>query len=310
MSQLITKHRPTAFKTIEGQDAAVKALSNIIGKKTSQTFLLSGPSGCGKTTLARIAAAKVGAGYQDILEVDAATFSGVERVREIQAHMLYRPVGGSASRAVIMDECHRLSAQAWDALLKGVEEPNPHVFWFFCTTNPSKVPKTIKTRCAAIDLKAVGGDALRRVIDRIVDREKLDVPDAVIDVVLREAHESPRQAIVNLSMVAGCTTGREARLVLRSVEETDATRELCAFLIKGGSWAKCMEIVARLEGENYEGVRIVVCNFFGAVLKNAKGDDKAIAALMVLENFSSTYNQAEGIAPLLKSIGRTLFSGE
>lgn len=310
MSQLIVKHRPTKFDYVEGQEAAIKALSNILAKKTSQTFLLSGGSGLGKTTLARICATTVGAQSQDILEIDAATFSGVDKVRDIQQHMAYRPVGGGASRACIIDECHRLSSQAWDALLKTIEEPSKHVYWFFCTTNVAKVPKTIKTRCSPIALKEVSDEGLRRVVERVIKREKLDVPEAVVDIVIREAGNSPRQAILNLSMVAGCETQREAKKILHSASESDATRDLCNFLLKGGSWSKAMEIVARLDGESYEGVRIIVCNYLGAVLKNAKSDNKAIRALMTLENWSQPYNQAEGIAPLLKSIGRTLFSGE
>jgi DNA polymerase III gamma/tau subunit len=310
VSQLIIKHRPAKFEQVAGQDAAIKALSGIIAKRTSQTFLFSGPSGCGKTTLARITASMVGAQKQDLLEVDAATFSGIDKVREIQQHMTYRPVGGSVARAALIDECHRLSAQAWDAFLKTIEEPQKNVYWLFLTTNPSKVPKTIKTRCSPITLKEVTNDDLRSVVERVIKREKLDTPEAVIDIVIREAGGSPRQAILNLSMVAECTTGKEAKKVLHSAAETDATRELCNLLMKGGSWAKAMAIVEQLAGENYEGVRIVVCNFLGAVLKNAKSDDRAIEILMTLENWSQPYNQAEGVAPLLKSIGRSLFSGD
>lgn len=311
MSQLIVKHRPTKMEYVEGQEAAVKALNNILAKKTSQTFLLAGDSGCGKTTMARIAATLVGAQPTDILEVDGATFSGIDRVRDIQQHMSYRPVGGGDSRVCIIDECHRLSANAWDALLKTIEEPMAGVHWFFLTTNPAKVPKTIKTRCSVITLKPVGADDLRKIVERVIRREKLEVPEAVIDVVIREANESPRQAIVNLSMVTGCTTGKEARKLLHSVVETDATRELCAFLLKGGSWAKAMEIVARLEAENnFEGVRIVVCNYLGAVLRNAKSDDRAADGLSLLDCWSAPYNQAEGIAPMLRSIGRSLLRGD
>lgn len=303
-------YRPRTWTHVVGQDVAVKALERIVTQRKAQAFLLTGPSGTGKTTLARIAAKDWGCARQGIMEIDAVTNSGVDHVRSIQEVLRYKAMGGEGRRAIIIDECHGLSRQAWDALLKAVEEPPEHVVWFFCTTNPAKVPATIKTRCTTIGLKLVDEARLTRLAKEVASEEGMKVSSEVLSVVTREANGSPRQMLVNLELCAGARDRREASDLLQRAAESDATLELCRYLMQGnGSWTAVGKIMAKLDGENPEGVRIIVCNYFGAVLKNAKGDKQAIAALRVLENFATPYNQSEGIAPLFMSVGRTIFAG-
>lgn len=308
MTALATKHRPLNFETVKGQDKAIKALKTVLDADTASTFLFSGPSGTGKTTLARITSAYLECD-KDLLEIDAASNSGVDKMREVMELMRYTPVGGNGGRAAIVDECHRLSGQAWDALLKATEEPKKGVFWFFCTTNLGKVPKTIMTRCAHIQLKPVSDDDLESVVLRVAKKEGIDVTDGVLQIICREAMGSPRQALANLALAANATTAKEASALLHSAVDSDAVRELCQFLLKGGSWPKVMSILSRLEDESFEGVRIVVTNYMGAVLKGAKSDREAMATLHIIEQFSNEYNQSEGIAPLLLSVGRSIYSG-
>lgn len=302
-----TKHRPINFDTVQGQSAAVKMLRNVLDKGTSQAFLLDGPSGCGKTTLARIAATYAGCEPMDINEVDAATNSGAEDTRKLQDVMAYRPIGGGDMRAIIVDEAHGLSQKAWDTLLKSIEEPNEHCLWFLCTTNVAKVPQTIKTRCTRVGLKLLNDNELAKVLHRVIKKEKLQVEESVFDVIIREAKGSARQALVNLASVHDFETAKEAAKALHSEIATDATREFCQFLLNPGSWAKCMSIVEKFgEQPNYEGTRIIVCNYMGAVLKGAKSDDKAAQVLGIIEAFATPYNTSEGAAPFMLSIGRTI----
>lgn len=301
---LHTKHRPQDFESVVGQSHMLGALQRVIAKKQSQQFIFSGPSGTGKTTLARITAYEVGCDDRDILEVDAATFSGVDKMREVQTIMKYKPMGGGGSRAIIVDEAHGLSKQAWDALLKPVEEPGKNVYWMFCTTNAAKIPQTIKTRCTSLVLKEVSEADLERLITRVAKLEKMDVPAGVRQVIVREAYGSPRQALSNLATCAECENGKDAARLLHVAQESDATIELCRFLLKPGSWAKAMVIFDKLKEESPEGVRIVVCNYMASVLKGVKGDPTGV--LKILEDFATPYNSAEGHAPLLLSIGRCL----
>ena len=302
-----TKYRPVNFETVRGQDQACKTLQTVLDKGTSQAFLLEGPSGCGKTTLARISAVYAGCEPADILDVDAATNSGVEDTRRLQDVMAYRPIGGGDKRAIVIDECHGLSAKAWDTLLKAIEEPQAHVLWFFCTTNGAKVPKTIRTRCTKATLNLLSDNDVEKVLHRVMKKEKLDIPDGVVDVIVRESHGSARQALVNLAAAENCKTSKEAAKALHTMLENDPTREFCQFLLRPGSWSKAMSLVQSFgEQPNYEGIRIVVCNYMGKVAMGAKSNDAAAHALGILEAFATPYNPSEGSAPFMLSIGRSI----
>jgi DNA polymerase III gamma/tau subunit len=304
---LHTKYRPRDFNEVIGQDAAITALDRILGKGTSRAFLFIGPAGTGKTTLARIAAEMSGCVPGTISEIDAATNTGIDAMRAVQEVVRYKPMGAAARKSVIIDEAHRLSAQAWDSLLKVVEEPPKHAMWFFCSTDPRKIPTTIKTRCTALTLTLLDDEQIRGLVQEVAGLEKIKLDPGVMDLVVREARGSPRQALVNLATCDGCKNKRQAAELLQTALDSDATLELCRYLMQGGSWHKAMAILTKLEQDNPEGVRIVVCNYFASVLKSATNDKKACHALSILEAFATPYNQAEGMAPLYLSVGRVLY---
>jgi DNA polymerase-3 subunit gamma/tau len=114
---LHTKYRPTKFSDVIGQDHFIKQLGDITSDRTSQAYLFHGPAGCGKTTLARICARKLGCKPSDIIEHDGATKNGVEEMRNLQTAVRYKPIGGGSVRAVILDEVHRVTGQAFDSIL-------------------------------------------------------------------------------------------------------------------------------------------------------------------------------------------------
>lgn len=307
---LITKHRPVGFETVIGQGAVIASLQKVLDGKKSQSFIFNGPAGTGKTTLARISAAYLDIDPRDITEVDAATYTGIDKTRELQQLIRYTPLGGGAGRAAIVDEAHRLSGQAWDSLLKAVEEPRAGVYWFFCTTNGAKIPKSIQSRCAAYTLKPVSEADLEKVIGRIIKREKIEVSEGVRQIICREANGSPRQAISNLVKCLDVKTAREASAILQSAMDSDATIELARFLLKPGSWAKAMAIMKKFDNESPEGVRIVIANYLTKVLAGANSDKEAIRLLGILEQFSTSYQTQDGMSPLILSVGRAMFAGE
>ena len=308
---LITKYRPQVFADVIGQDPTVRSLQGICKRKDAQVFLFSGPAGTGKTTLARIVAKAFGVEdtQSAMVEIDAATFTGVDSMRNVQEILRYRPFGGSGKRAIILDEAHSLSKQAFDSLLKTLEEPPEHVVWFFCTTNPAKIPKTLQSRCAKFELKAVADKDLDELLTYVCGEEEINLPTEVSALLIREAKGSPRQLLSNLVVARSARNRKEAAELLRAAVETDASLALCQFLAKGGgSWSACMAIVEKLENDNPESIRILVANYFGKCLMNSKTDDAAGGFLEKLDAFSVPYTGTDGIAPLMLSIGKALFS--
>lgn len=308
-NRLITKYRPKTFEEVIGQKEAVASLQAAM--KRAQVFALTGPSGTGKTTLARIAASVVKCAPSEIMDVDAASNTGVDKMREVTQLMQYKSVGGGP-RVAIVDEAHRLSGNAWDSMLKTIEEPRNGALWFLLTTNVTKIPKTIMTRCAKIALKPVKDADIEKLVMKVVKAEKMTIGDGAIDAVIAEAGGSPRQALSHLVVCEKCQTRREALALIRDAIDSEPVLELCRFLVKPGSWAAAMSIYDKIEkadGTNPEGVRIQVMNYFGAVMKGAKNDGAAMRALGVLEAFSQPYNGSEGKGPLMVSIGRAIFDG-
>ncbi|MDR3353933.1 MAG: DNA polymerase III subunit gamma/tau, partial [Synergistaceae bacterium] len=166
---LYRKYRPVRFKDVVGQDAAVSMLRmSCAEKRLGHAYMFSGPRGCGKTTAARILAKAVNcknlsgdgepccecesclaiaAGdHLDVMEIDAASNRGIDQIRELKAHVGLAPFTGGV-KLYILDEVHMLTMEAFNALLKTLEEPPRSVMFVFATTEPNKVPVTIRSRC-------------------------------------------------------------------------------------------------------------------------------------------------------------------
>ena len=304
---LYLKYRPETFKQVIGHAAIVRSLQGVLEKKTNHTFMLSGPSGTGKTTLARIAATTLGCAPSDVQEIDAATFTGIDDMRGITAALHYRPLGESASKVIIIDECQALTKAAWQSLLKSLEEPPAWVYWFLCTTDPAKVPANIQTRCTKYELKPVALRDIEDLLFAIYEDEKMDCPEDVVILCAKEAQGSPRAALVNLGACAGAKDKREALELLQSAAESNEAVELARALVAGKPWETIKGILTGLEGQNAESVRHVVRAYVTKVImgSNGKGMPKNFA---ILEAFGKPFPAGDGISPLLLAVGELLFA--
>lgn len=305
-----TAYRPVEFDDVTGQDGVIKGLRALLGRDTSHAFMFSGPSGVGKTTLARITAAQCNVPASNILEFDASTNTGVEDIRNLQQELLYRPFGGG-NKAIIVDEAHGLTKNAWNALLKATEEPPEWVYFFLCTTEPSKVPKNIQTRFSKFALNPVPVRKLVELLTWVCSEEGIKLHPDILLLCAEEADGSPREALVNLAEVTECKTEKEAAEVLASARTKDSKeiRDLCQYILNGkGTWQTGMSIIDKLAETNPESVRIVTMNYLAAVAKNAKTDSQAIRIIRMMEAFATPYNNSDGKAALVLSVGRCLYS--
>ena len=213
---LARKWRPQRFEDVIGQRAVTQTLRNAIGtNRIAQSFVFAGPRGVGKTTTARIlarglnceqgptadpcgaceACVEIADGRDmDVLEIDAATHTGVDKVRDVIITSLGTAPARDRYKIFIIDEVHRLSNQAFDALLKSIEEPPPHVVFMMATTEIDKVPPTIQSRSQVFELKTIGVKQIADQIRAIAGAEQITIDDAAVMSIARAGDGSMRDA--------------------------------------------------------------------------------------------------------------------
>lgn len=303
---LISKYRPQTFDEVIGHDTAIQQLQRHLSQPTrAHCYLLTGEAGIGKTTIARIIGRALEA---EPNEIDAASFSGVDATRELVQQALHMSLTGSGRKIYIIDECHRLSANAWDALLKVTEEPPPHLFFAFCTTNPDRVPGTMKTRSYQVALRKVGSNAISDLLALVAEMEEWDIPGPVRQRVVQAAMGSPRQALSYLQVVNGITDPDEVERVIALVDNSDAIRELCQHLIRASSWHVVRELLQRVDDDEFEQASTNMARYFIAAMLNQENNDKAKRCWELLDALvfpSSTFDRK---AQFYAAIGRILWA--
>lgn len=226
---LARKYRPQTFEDVVGQAHVTQTLKNAIsGDRVAHAILFSGPRGTGKTTIARILAKAMncesgptptpcntcrscmditaGRGA-DVFEIDGASNNSVDQVRELRDNIRYMPAH-SRYKIYIIDEVHMLSIAAFNALLKTLEEPPPHVMFFFATTEPHKIPITILSRCQRHDLRRIDPADISQYMESLCRQESAALSSGNLATIARESGGSMRDALSLLDQILACSDGQ------------------------------------------------------------------------------------------------------
>jgi DNA polymerase III subunit gamma/tau len=280
VAALYRKYRPQTFDEVVGQEAVVRTLRNAITSgSVRQAYLFAGPRGTGKTSMARIlakslncahgptatpdgtchACVAIAAGTSlDVIEMDAASQRGIDDIREIRDRVVLQPVEGQY-KVYILDEAHQLTDAAWNALLKLIEEPPPHLVFVFCTTDLSKVLPTVRSRCQTFVFQRPRLQDILTVLTRVAEGEKIDAPQQALSLVARSARGSFRDATSTLDQLSAATEGTitvQSVLQLLGTVEEEALFRLCDLIVDRDT-AGALTFVEELSEQGHDLGRLV-----------------------------------------------------
>ena len=278
---LYLKYRPSALAEIKGNKEVVQTLDRLLENVDTcpHTFLLHGPTGCGKTTIARIIAKRLGISDEDTEELNTADMRGIDTIRDIIQKSQFLPIKGER-RIWVIDESHRLTLDAQNALLKILEDYPKHVYFVLATTEPEKLLGTIKGRCSSFQLKQLEEEQMINLLKRVARAEGQKVDNVVLEQIAQDSLGHPRNALQILEQVLAVDKEQQLIVAQRSADQQSQIIELCRALLNGKRWNSVAEILNGLKGEEAESVRRAVLGYCQSVL--LKGDNDRAGLIMEL----------------------------
>jgi len=285
---LYLKYRPQNLEEVKGNADIKSSLASLLSKREEcpHSFLLYGPTGCGKTTIARIIANMLDCKGSDYREIDSADYRGIDMVREVRKLSGFKPIE-SKCRVWVLDECHKMSNDAQNALLKILEDTPKHVYFILCTTDPKKLIETIIGRCTLLQVKPLSDPQMLSLLKRITREEGSRVDQEVYDIIVNDCKGRPRNAIQKLELVLNVSKDQQLEIAKQAEVEQAQAIDLCRALIKKSSWGEISRILRGLkESEiNAEDVRRLAMAYFSAIV--IKSDNRR--AGLILEMFNDPF---------------------
>lgn len=330
---LYRKYRPKNFEEVAGQKEIVKTIkTSLRNGKTSHAYLFTGPRGVGKTTLARLIAKGVNClengitdepcnrcenclainngTFLDMVEIDAASNRGIDEIRQLKEKINYQPVKGR-KKIYIIDEVHMLTKEAFNALLKTLEEPPEHVIFILATTEADKILPTIISRCQRYDFKTLSLNDMKDQLRFIGKNEGVDIPDDVLELIYESSGGSVRDAVSILERimvtclgeeitlekseeVLGVTSAKKMEEFLMEIKEKNYTKlvktldsfwndsvEIELFFKDFAKYSKGLMAKGELEIE--KGLTIIGC-IFDSLNKFKYEEDKRLVGYVIVDN--------------------------
>ena len=289
------KYRPDDLKSFVGNESMIKSLSSVISRKEGvpHAILFSGPSGCGKTTLARILQKGFNCSSQDFTELNAANVRGIDTIREINKTARFAPMISSC-RIFLLDEAHKLTNDAQNALLKLLEDTPSHVYFILCTTEPEKLIKTIRTRCTHFQVSSLPDRVIvSSLLKDVCEKEKVDLPKEALTEIAKISEGSPRQALVILDSVIDIETDED---LLKAIQDYSVRKsvifDLSNALLGKSKWKDIIKILSSLDMEP-ENVRYSILGIMNNKLMKGENNKASYIIEEFLESFM--YSKKAGL---------------
>lgn len=282
------KHRPKKLDDVIGQDIVVKTIRKEIKNDTfPHAIMLTGSEGNGKTTLARICSRLLGCHKTDYKEIDTADNRGIDTIRSIKDRMYLSPFGGGRSKVYCFDEVHQSTKDAQSAMLKILEDGAPdNVYFFLCTTDPTKLLKTIRSRCTEWRMMPLKAPAMTELIQRVVKEEGAKLDKEVTERIVEVAEGLPRKALVLLGQVLSLDKKEDQLQAVLSNDSKNQAIELARAVMFQRDWNKVAKILKNLD-EDPEGIRRLIMGYASSVLLSGGKNGKKAA--YVLNAFLDPY---------------------
>lgn len=295
---LYRRYRPIKLEEVVGQDQVTKPLMNSLKSgKVSHAYLFIGPRGCGKTSVARIFAHEVNGfkyeledDYVDIIEIDGASNRGIDNIRELREKAAIAPTLGKY-KIYIIDEVHMLTKEAFNALLKTLEEPPEHVIFIMATTDAYKVPVTITSRAQTYTFKLSDASTMLKHLRAIANKEKIKITDEALEIIVKRGGGSFRDSLSLLDQIStlgageitkelvisamGLPEDEKITLLLESYVGSDMARIKDALRELLSSGIKAETIAEEMIGTIVENPRVELLSLL-AKLPDVKADRKSV----------------------------------